>query len=569
MLIHLWRGYHNEKLLELLKSSWENGDLVILIPLQLKDFSFSKKIESKKIHFHGDWSDDLKNQVLDFEIKETHSDLGNAVLGVFTSGTTTGINRLIFYSKENVTSSLDSIRELFDKNRIKKIFCYPQPTHTFGLILGYMQSVLFDVALIFHAGPYSRETHLKWFQNADQETITLGAPAHFLDLMSFLKTENLNGPSSYSAIVGGARVSVKLWEQMQNTLKIEAPSVGYGATEASPGVTHLPPGIKPSEDGDIGYALRNVEIKVKDHGLEFKGPNVCYRILENNQFTENQKILLSDAVVMKNLHQNEKKPRYTFLGRTDCMMNRGGIKISLEHIESVLFEKTQSSCLAVSLYDPRLGDELGVVVNSENFQIKYQIQDIVKTQWGFHIPDSSIFVGPVPFNANGKNDRVTAVTCILKQKKWTFPVAIENLRSMLPHRGPAIWIDELLDAQPHMGEASVKIDKCRNYFGPEQVSQLFRETSCVEWVAQTYGYATAMGDILGVHKAAVATRTFIAEVKSAEFYTEHFESASKNGEEIKIKVKCTHDFGKLRVVEGHVYHNTNLLAQISVKLFCD
>ena len=564
-MIHLWRGFHHPDLVTLLSQAWQQGELVVLVPPHLKDFSFLKKFGAKDLVFHGLWPQELQEQALTFCDAETDSKLRGLAIGIFTSGTSSGVNRLIFYSKANVEASLSSIRELFDTKRIQKIFCYPQPTHTFGLVLGYLQAILNKIEIHFSAGAYSRGAHAEWVKVADQNTLTLGAPAHFQDLIKFLHSHQLHPKPSYSAIVGGARVSIQLWEQLKSELLIEAPSIGYGATEASPGVTHLPPGVKPLNDGDIGYALKNVEIKNSDAGIEFRGPNVCALILENNELRSTDRILLRDSIV-QNL--SEGKARYTYLGRTDNIINRGGLKFSLEHIESVLSEKIKVPVLALSLFDSRLSEDLGLIVQTEDSEIKVKVQHEVKAQWGFNIEDTSVLLAPIPLSPNGKGDRITATKLLLKQKSWRFPVAVENLKNLLPHKGPAIWVDSILEVGTTYSVGSLRLRQDRPYFSKQNGKVFVRETACIEWVAQTYGYITALGDILGIKKADVASRTFIAEVKSAEFFLGQYQEELNEGDEIQVKVHCTHDFGNLKVVEGQVTHHSNLLASISMKLYC-
>ena len=267
--VFLYRGCHSQELFEILKSSWQLNDFVLLVPLQIKDFSFLQILQAigKEINYVGQWPEELKasaESILSIEQSVRTQDdavLAQAVVGVFTSGTTSGRPRLVFYSKENILSSLRSIRELFAVDRIKNIFVYPQPTHCFGLILGYFQSIIYNHKLNFSEGVYSKKAHVEWLEKVDQNTLTLGAPVHFSDLIKFCQECLERIKPSYSAIVGGAPVTQSLWLQMQNELKIEKPSIGYGGTEASPGLTHLPPGVVPQTDGDIGYRLTGVTLK--------------------------------------------------------------------------------------------------------------------------------------------------------------------------------------------------------------------------------------------------------------------------------------------------------------------
>ena len=173
-MVHLWRGTHHQESPTLLKKYWEAGELLILVPPYHRDFQFLQMFP--EFELHGEWPEDLKKatQQTPRELKPSEkSILETAVLGVFTSGTTSGVNRLVFYSKENVVSSLNAIRELYNISRIQKIFSYPQPTHTFGLVLGYMQAVLNNAEIVFGEGAYSRKTHELWLEKVDANTFDL------------------------------------------------------------------------------------------------------------------------------------------------------------------------------------------------------------------------------------------------------------------------------------------------------------------------------------------------------------------------------------------------------------
>src|SRR5687768_14209246 len=107
-------GFHSKFLLEAVARAWKTGETLIVRPPHIKSFEVPEVVKK--------WKPSEQ-----------------PILGVFTSGTVNGTPKLVFYSKTNIESSLTSIRSLFDVKRIEKIFCYPQPTHTFGLILGYVQ----------------------------------------------------------------------------------------------------------------------------------------------------------------------------------------------------------------------------------------------------------------------------------------------------------------------------------------------------------------------------------------------------------------------------------------------
>ncbi|UYL09616.1 acyl--CoA ligase [Bdellovibrio sp. SKB1291214] len=562
-MVHLWRGTHHKELPKLLKKYWEAGELLILVPPYHRDFQFLQIFSEYELH--GDWPEDLKKaaQQNPRELKSSEkSILEKAVLGVFTSGTTSGVNRLVFYSQENVVSSLNAIRELYNVNRIQKIFSYPQPTHTFGLVLGYMQAVLHNVEIIFAEGGYSRATHESWMECVDANTLTLGTPTHFIDLIQFIKKQSLTPKASYTSIVGGAMATKELWEQMRSILKIEQPSVGYGATEASPGVTHLPPGIPPQEDGDIGYALSGVKVKVQEDGVYFEGSNACAGIFENGELKHSEKILLKDSLKQEVAHG---KVRFTFTGRTDLVVNRGGLKLAMEVLEGKISSHFSCKCMAVNLYDERLGEDIGFIVQMspvDSEKVKAEISELVFKAVGIKPSSQNIVFADIPLNSNFKFDRVEGIKEVLRHRKWGATMPVEYMKYLLPHKGGAVWIDHVSDFKKGQGVGTVTLKSHGRYLSGGKV----RESSCIEWIAQTYGFSVLANDILGIEPAYRGKVTFIAEVKNAQF--DFADSDHNLGESLRIETTCTHDFGPLKVVQGKVFNGKKLLAQVGLKLYC-
>ncbi|WP_413293190.1 AMP-binding protein [Bdellovibrio sp. HCB185ZH] len=562
-MIHLWRGTHHQELPGLLNKFWEFGELMIMVPPYHRDFQFLQMFP--EFELHGEWPEDIRK--LTQQIPRTMTDsekriIESAVLGVFTSGTTSGVNRLVLYSKENVTTSLSAIRELYNTQRIKKIFSYPQPTHTFGLVLGYMQAVLNNAQIIFAEGAYSRQTHQLWLEQVDTNTLTLGTPTHFVDLIQFVKRQNIIPHKSYTSIIGGAMATCDLWQQMRSVLNIEQPSIGYGATEASPGVTHLPPGIPPKVDGDIGYVLSGVSVKVQEEGIYFEGSNACAGIFENGELKHAEQILLKDSLKP---HTEGGKTRYTFNGRTDLVVNRGGLKLPMEVLEGKIASHFFCRCMAVSLFDERLGEDIGFIIQSDvsdKETLKARIADLVEEFVGVKPALSNIIFSDIPLNANFKFDRVEGIKKVLRERAWGNSMSVQHMKYLLPHKGGAVWIDDVAEFKKGQGVGQVTLQSHGRYFSDGKI----RESSCIEWIAQTYGYSVIANDILGIEPAYKGRVTFIAEVKNAQF--DFVDADHKPGDMIRIETTCTHDFGPLKVVNGKVFNDKKLLAQVGLKLYC-
>ena len=201
----LYKGYHSQKAFNLFKKSYNEDSLIIFLPPLLTDYSFVSLLPKGSVELQG-------------ELWESTPQVPNArgenysvppVAGVFSSGTTKE-SKLILYSKENMTSSVFAIFELFDRERVKNIFCYPQPFHTFGLTLGYAASHLLGLNLQFADGKYSLAHHELWKKFTGPENLTLGTPTHYYDLLQWQSEQSTQPQTSYSCIIGGAKVKKNL-----------------------------------------------------------------------------------------------------------------------------------------------------------------------------------------------------------------------------------------------------------------------------------------------------------------------------------------------------------------------
>ena len=403
MKIRLWKGYHSPELFSLVRQSWRDSELLILCPPLLYDYSFLGCLPETELFFLGDFTEEEKSRARLVPTKKQDSFPKNAVLGVFTSGTMSATPRLALYTKKNIESSLQAIFPLFDRSRIKSIYCFPQAFHTFGLTLGYVQAHLLDCPLITPPGKYSA-TSLEHRLLLDEKNIlTLGTPTHFFDLIRMSQDKMRFMTASYSCIVGGAAVSRELWLRIRDILQIEAPSIGYGCTEASPGITHLAPGMEPLVDGEIGFPLSSLKSNlIPDRGVEISGPSLCAGLIQNGELLTPEKILVRDQIEVA------ANGRWIYGGRTDLVLNRGGQKFSLEQIETRLGNLLQTQIIAAAVPNTRLGHDLGVAIQHDDFdhELLRQAQSQIAELFGFQLRDENcIFLPHFPLNESAKTDR--------------------------------------------------------------------------------------------------------------------------------------------------------------------
>ena len=189
-----------------------------------------------------------------------------------TSGTTDHA-RWVALSDRNVLSVLASHLPHFSLHDARVLSVLPW-THAFGLVLDFFPALLSGSELIRDPNGGRDPNHLVHLRDAWGATHLSAVP---LTIQRLLDTgqgaallRQLQG-----GIVGGAPISGPLADALRDT----ALRVGYGLTEAAPGVALGPPGTWAAH-----YLGRPVgcSVEIADDGeLLFKGPNACVGIWQN------------------------------------------------------------------------------------------------------------------------------------------------------------------------------------------------------------------------------------------------------------------------------------------------
>ena len=565
-MIRLWRGFHSPELLSAVRDAWSTNELLVLCPPYLESFNFCRHLPEGAIELGGEWGDlrlpslALSSSSSSPEARPKYS--AKPVLGVFTSGTVSGEPRLVLYTRENINASLDAIFGLFDATKVEQIFCYAQPFHTFGLLLGYVLSLKLGVELITPEGKYSSASHDRRLALTNPNLLTLGTPAHFYDLISVLAKQNRTIAPSYSCIAGGASVSVGLWNKMRDTLQIEAPSIGYGCTEAAPGITHLPPGLAPKEDGEIGFALSNLNSVFSADGVDISGPSLCLAIIDSKGVDFSKHRMIYDKI------RTREDGVHVFEGRTDLVINRGGEKISPEVLESSMFSALGVEALCVPVPNERLGSDLAFLV--EDGSIREQtIEHFAKNHRLRIDPTLVKVVEDFPRNASFKPNRKEAAAMInssvlATNEQPTLPVDVRTLAKWIPHRDPMIWIDQITDFNAEGGEAVVTLKEDALYMTDGQL----RPTATIEFVAQTYGFVAACQNLSRpAGERSSIQKAFLVGIRNADLDKV---GVLRAGTVVKIRVGNVKFVGPVQILDGHVsLENGETIAAINLKLYSE
>ena len=135
---------------------------------------------------------------------------------------------------------------------------------------------------------------------------------------------------------------------------------------------------------------------------------------------------------------------------------------------------------------------------------------------------------------------------------------INELADYLPHRPPAIWIDEVTE------EASyVVLKKSAPYYS----NGVLRPSSLIEFIAQSFGYQSALKILDSGVKPTAASKAFLVAVTKC---TLKDTATLKVGERLKITIGDTKVIGPITVISATVTDsNGTEYANASLKVFAE
>jgi predicted hotdog family 3-hydroxylacyl-ACP dehydratase len=149
-----------------------------------------------------------------------------------------------------------------------------------------------------------------------------------------------------------------------------------------------------------------------------------------------------------------------------------------------------------------------------------------------------------------------------------FPINTRELDQYLPHRDPAIWIDEVVSVRADGGVCRVYPRKGGHY---ADASGRIRDSSFAEWVAQAYGFVAACQALSGLApNEKRAEKVFLVQIRDLELSPDPAATLIFEGDWIEVRVKRTHRLGSLVLIEGEVFSSSQApLARAKLKLYAE
>jgi hypothetical protein len=151
-----------------------------------------------------------------------------------------------------------------------------------------------------------------------------------------------------------------------------------------------------------------------------------------------------------------------------------------------------------------------------------------------------------------------------------FPVPTSQLQDWLPHRGPAVWVDEVLSVTAEGGDCRILLKNSANY---ADGNGGIRESSFIEWMAQGFGYVCACQAMAGIVSAQEKPKkAFLVQVSDFESNTDpesnRIVGGGWEGDWMIARVRRTHQVGPIALVEGEIISSKNVtVARAKLKVF--
>jgi len=197
-------------------------------------------------------------------------------------------------------------------------------------------------------------------------------------------------------IIGGGQVNHLLIEKLKGieTRCYET----FGMTET---LSHIALKMVSPQNGNYFTTLSGIKIHQNEQGnLIIDDPDLEIKGMKTNDLIE----MLSET-------------QFRWIGRSDFVINSGGIKISPEELECQIAPYIDRPFCISSLPDERLENKIVLVITEPEFDTKYLYSQFHEQLHPYSIPKQTVFIDQLPLNRNGKIDRITLKKMLLEMRK--------------------------------------------------------------------------------------------------------------------------------------------------------
>ncbi len=322
------------------------------------------------------------NKILDFWYSDEKS------FSIFTSGST-GQPSEIKISRKQIIISINQTKNIFNLTSENLFFCCLSLDSIGGIMMIFRALYLKAEAIVSEpsSDPFKNSGKVKFILEKKRwEVFYAFVPIQITNLIE--NPENhLILKAAKGIIIGGAKINQTLNKKIASILSNAFES--YGMTET---VSHV--ALRQIKSGTTYFKpLKNIEIRQNiDNCLEIKGEITLGKWLVTNDIVK--------------IHRNS---NFEILGRKDNIINSGGVKLQLEHLDLKIAQlfKSKQRYFFYGIVDEKLGQKLVLFIeNKDSIITKEDFKGILSK---FEVPKEIIFLERFIDTASGKIDKIKTI----------------------------------------------------------------------------------------------------------------------------------------------------------------
>ncbi len=319
------------------------------------------------------------------------------VLAVIWTSGTTGSPRGVELTRGNFRASAAGASDRLGLGSGERWYASLEIAHVGGLALVHRAAA--TAACILARGRFDA-AGLAGLIGSGGVTHASLVPSMVLQLLDLRPAPTL--PASLRCVlVGGAGTPADL---LQRSLAAGLPvALTYGMTEACSQVATAPPELVKRKPGTVGRPLAGTEIRIRDGGIEVRGPTVARRFLGQDAPVTGPEGWLATGDVG---HLDEDGDLWVTGRRTDRIVS-GGVNVDPTEVEAVLLgHPSVAEVAVVGREDRDWGERVVAVVVARAPLTRDELLDFARPRLAATKRPRELQVVPtLPRNANGKVDR--------------------------------------------------------------------------------------------------------------------------------------------------------------------
>ncbi|MDA3894403.1 MAG: AMP-binding protein [Salinivirgaceae bacterium] len=204
-----------------------------------------------------------------------------------------------------------------------------------------------------------------------------------LQVQSSLKHKNFSNINQL--IIGGGKVEFTLIESLKETKTIVYET--FGMTET---LSHI--------------ALKKLAPNYQEHFTPLNGVNI-FQGFNKVMVINYPELGISNLKTNDIIELIDENGSFIWKGRTDFVINSGGIKISPEELEQKIAHLFETPFCIVGIPDTDFGEKVVLVIEGEPFETEKLFAEMKKSLSSYYLPKSVKFVDKIPLTDSGKIQR--------------------------------------------------------------------------------------------------------------------------------------------------------------------